>query len=142
MEEDGHVYELSCLASNIKKEVVQVLDSFLFLLKKNEERKAYNMFSLILDPRFKTLCLVFSFIGCEQGKVIVEEYDNFFKFPMLLKCYHHLHPLAEFARGVGDQRVEKHMSLDTSKPITKLVNRELLIFSVINWMLKDIKCPL
>jgi hypothetical protein len=31
MEEDGNVvYELSCLASKIKKEVVQVLDSFNF----------------------------------------------------------------------------------------------------------------
>jgi hypothetical protein len=30
MEEDGNVvYELSCLASNIKKEVIQVLDSFI-----------------------------------------------------------------------------------------------------------------
>jgi len=35
MEEDANViYELSCLASNIKKEVIQVLDSFLSFLKK------------------------------------------------------------------------------------------------------------
>jgi hypothetical protein len=35
MEEDGNVtYELSCLASNIKKEVIHVLDSFFFFLKK------------------------------------------------------------------------------------------------------------
>jgi hypothetical protein len=35
MEEDGNVaYELSCLASNIKKEVIQVLDYFLSFLKK------------------------------------------------------------------------------------------------------------
>jgi hypothetical protein len=64
--EDGHVvYELSCLASNIKKEVVQVLDSFLSFLKKYEERKTHNILSLMLDPRFKTLHLVSSFIGCE-----------------------------------------------------------------------------
>jgi len=38
MEEDGNfVYELSCLASNIKREIIQVLDSFLSFLKKNEE---------------------------------------------------------------------------------------------------------
>ncbi len=36
MEEDWNVvYELSCLASNINKEVIQVMDSFLFFLKKN-----------------------------------------------------------------------------------------------------------
>ncbi len=34
LEEDGNVdYELSCLACNIKKKVVQVLDSFLSLKK-------------------------------------------------------------------------------------------------------------
>jgi hypothetical protein len=41
MEEHGNViYELSCLASNIKKKVVGVLDSFLSLLKKYEERES------------------------------------------------------------------------------------------------------
>ncbi len=36
------------------------------------------MFSLMLDLRFKTLRLVFnSFIDHEQGKAIVEKYDNF-----------------------------------------------------------------
>jgi hypothetical protein len=55
VEEDGNVvYELSCLTSNINKEVVQVLDSILSFLKKYEKRKAYDMFSLMLDPRFKT----------------------------------------------------------------------------------------
>jgi hypothetical protein len=35
MEEDGNVvYELSCLASNIKKEIILVMDSFLSFLKK------------------------------------------------------------------------------------------------------------
>jgi hypothetical protein len=46
MEEDGNVvYELSCLASNIKKEDIKVLDSFLSFLKKYKERKAHNMLS-------------------------------------------------------------------------------------------------
>jgi len=108
---------------------------FSFFLKKYEERKAHNILSLMLDPRFKTLRLVSSFIGCEQGKAIVEEYDNFLKIPMFLKCYYHLHPLVEFAKDVVDQRVEEDMSLDifemvanTSEPTTKLVNKELLIF--------------
>ncbi len=72
-----------------KKEVVWVLDSFLSFLKKHEERKAHNMFSLMLVPKFKTLCLVFSFIGREQGRAIVEKYDRKSLFPMLLKCYYH-----------------------------------------------------
>jgi hypothetical protein len=35
------------------------------------------MFSLMLDPRFKTLYLVSSLIGCEQSKATIEKYDNF-----------------------------------------------------------------
>jgi hypothetical protein len=60
----------------IKKEVMKVLDSFLSFKKQNEERKAHNMLSLMLDFRFKSLRLVSSLIGCEQAKVIVEKYDN------------------------------------------------------------------
>jgi hypothetical protein len=39
MEGDGNViYELSCLASSIKKEVVQVLDSFISFLKNMKKK--------------------------------------------------------------------------------------------------------
>jgi hypothetical protein len=108
MEEDGNVvYELSCLALNIKKEVVQVLDSFFSFLKKYEKRKACNMFSLMLDPRFKTLHLVSLLIGCEQGKATVEEFDKkIFISSMIIKYYYHSHPLVESERGVVDQKVE------------------------------------
>jgi hypothetical protein len=64
MEEDVNVdFELSCLVSNIKKEVVKVFD--LFFLKRNMNKTYHNMFSLMLDPRFKSLCLVSSFISHE-----------------------------------------------------------------------------
>jgi hypothetical protein len=53
MQENGNVvYKLSCLTSNITKEVVQVLNFFLSVLRKYEERKAHNMLPLMLDPRF------------------------------------------------------------------------------------------
>jgi len=37
----------------------------------------------MLNPRLKTLHLVSSFIGFEQGKAIVEEYDTKSLFPVL-----------------------------------------------------------
>ncbi len=53
MEDDSiNFNELSLLAFNIRKEVINVLDSFLSFLKKYECRKAHNMISLMLDPRF------------------------------------------------------------------------------------------
>jgi len=42
------------------------------------------MFSLMLDPRFKTLRFMPSLIGCEQSKEIVKKYDKKLLFPMLL----------------------------------------------------------
>jgi hypothetical protein len=125
------------------------LNSFLSFLKEIEKKKAHNMLYLMLDLRFKIHHLVSSLIDHEEGKAIVEKYDNFFLFPMLLECYYHLHLLVEFERGVVDQRVEEDKSLDifdmianTSELITKLVNRELLIFKCYQVDVKDIKCPL
>ncbi len=36
------------------------------------------MFFLMLDAKFKNICLISSFIGYEQNKVIVKEYDKQF----------------------------------------------------------------
>ncbi len=54
------------------------------------------MLFLMLDPRFKTLWLVSSFISGGQGVSIVEDYDKQSLFPILLKCHHVLHPMAKF----------------------------------------------
>jgi hypothetical protein len=59
----GIPFELSLFVSNIRKEVCGVWDSFLSFLRKFEKRKVHNMLSLMLDPRFKNLCLVSSFVG-------------------------------------------------------------------------------
>jgi hypothetical protein len=77
MEEDSNVaFELICLASNIRKEVCGVINSFLSFLKKFNERKIHYMFALMLDTRFLKNCLVFSFIGHDQGITIIEQYDT------------------------------------------------------------------
>jgi len=98
MEKNANVvFDLSCLASNIKKEFAAVLDFFLSVLRKFEKTKSHNMFFLKLDSKLKTFHLVSSLIGCEQGKVIVEEYDIKFLFLMIFQYYYdHLHPLVEF----------------------------------------------
>jgi hypothetical protein len=76
MGDDGKIIiELFLLAPNIPKEVVGILNSFLTFLKIYEENKTYNILSLMLDPRFKGFRLVSFYVGCEQRKFIVEEYD-------------------------------------------------------------------
>jgi hypothetical protein len=54
MENDSILFnELVLFVSSIQREVINVLDSFLSLLKKYENKKAHSMISLMLDPRFK-----------------------------------------------------------------------------------------
>jgi len=105
--------KLICLASNIRKEVCGVLNSFLSFLKKIDERKhIIYMLALMLDPRFKSLHLVFSFIGRDQGIAIVEQYDTMSSYLMLMKCYYHLHPLIEFDNGFANHKVEDDNNLN------------------------------
>jgi hypothetical protein len=142
----GIILELCLFAFNIKKEVCGVLDSFLSFLENYEERKAHNMFSLMLDPRFKSLHLVFSFIGYEQGISIVEGYDQKSLQPMFLKCFHHLHHVENYDIESTKHRSYENNSLDifemttsTSELVVELVNRELLIFRRFQVDLKEIK---
>jgi hypothetical protein len=51
----------------------------------------------MLDVRFKNLCLVYSFIRCEQASVVVgKKQKKKSLFLMFLKCHYLLHPLAKF----------------------------------------------
>jgi hypothetical protein len=58
-------------------------------------RKTHNKLSLVLDNKFESLKLIYSFISCEQGVAIIEKYHKRSLFLMFLKCYHHLHLLFE-----------------------------------------------
>jgi hypothetical protein len=88
----------------------------------------------MLNPRFKNLHLISSFVGRKEGVNIMGEYDRRTLYPMLLKCYHHLHPMIE-SIGCVDQIGDEDFYLDifqqiasTNEPSKELVTKELLIF--------------
>jgi hypothetical protein len=39
--------------------------------------------------------VVSSFVGREQGVALVQEYDIWFLYHMLVKCHEHLHPIID-----------------------------------------------
>ncbi len=64
---------------------------------------------------------------------------------MLLKCYHHLHPL--FENATVDQGVDEDYDLDifelttnTNEPMKELISQELLIFIRFQVDREDVKC--
>jgi len=93
------------------------------------------MLVLMLDPRFKSLYLVFSFINYNQGIASVEQYDTISLYPMFIKCYYHLHPSIEFDNDFAYQKVYDDNNLDifqmiigNTKPTKELVKKKLLVF--------------
>jgi len=150
MDDDSVVNdELSFLASNIRREVINVLDSFLSFLKVYDKRKVHNMISLMLDLRYKNLHVVSSFVGREQNVVLVEKYDRKSLYPMLVKCHEHLHPLVRLKKNSTDHNIfDEDYNLDifeniasTSEPTEEFVKRELLIFRRYQLDTMDIKYP-
>ncbi len=62
--------ELRTFVKNNKKEIIVVVNYFLSLLEKYNEKKTHNMLALVLDLRFKSLKLTSSFIGHKYGVFI------------------------------------------------------------------------
>jgi hypothetical protein len=44
----------------------------------------------MLDPRFKGLKCVIDFLGHDEAKLLIEEYDNKILIPLLVKCSYFL----------------------------------------------------
>jgi hypothetical protein len=105
--------ELSLLASNIKREVINVLDFFLSFLKVYDKRKAHNMIFLMLDPRYKSLHIICSFVGREQGIALIEEYNRKSLYLMLVKCHELLHLLVRSKTNFANQNLfDQYCNLD------------------------------
>ncbi len=66
------IIELENFAKNIKK-IIWVIDYFLLFLLKYGERKIHNLLTLMLDLKFKSLRLIFSFIGHEHEVAIIKK---------------------------------------------------------------------
>jgi hypothetical protein len=56
----------------------------------------------MLDPRFKNLHIIFSFVRKEQNVLLVEKYDKMSLYPMLVKCHEHLHCLVRLDRNYSN----------------------------------------
>jgi hypothetical protein len=69
----------------------------------------------MLELKFKSLCLMSSFIGHDQGVTIVEQYNMISLYVMFMKCYYHLHPSIKYNNGFANQRIDDDNNLDFFK---------------------------
>ncbi len=80
------------------------------------------MFVLMLDSIFKSLRLMFSSIDHEHGVTITLKNDRKCLFFMLLKSYHHLHPLLK-AKSYFVYKNDENKNLDIFEMVA--INSEL-----------------
>jgi len=65
------IIELETFAKNIKK-IIWAIDFFFSFLKRYDEKKIHNLLTFMLDFEFKSLRLIFSFIGHEHEVAIIK----------------------------------------------------------------------
>ncbi len=82
--------------------------TFYFLYAWFSIKKNLDMLALMLDPKYKSMCLVTTYLGCEVVAILVANYDKQLLLPLLLEAYKGLLPsrgdyLDEFASLVDSQ---------------------------------------
>jgi len=75
------------------------------------EKKSSQHVVFDARPWLKNIHLISFFVGQEEGVIIVDEYDKRTLYPMLLKCYHDLHPMIVFV-GCVNQTDDEDFNLD------------------------------
>ncbi len=69
-------YELEELISCMKCQVLEVLLPFISFMHGLEEKKGHNTLVLMLDPRYKSMHLVVTYLGHEVVATLVANYDK------------------------------------------------------------------
>jgi hypothetical protein len=73
--------------TKVMKEIIGVINYFIYSLTIYDETRPHNMLTLMLDSKLKSLRLICFFIGHKDGMAIVKEYDRKSLFPMLLNFF-------------------------------------------------------
>ncbi len=78
--------------------------------------------------------MVSSLIDYEQDIFIVEEYNSIILYPILVKCYHHLHPLIDNGSVFTKETIIENYNLDifemttnTSELAKELINKQRVV---------------
>jgi hypothetical protein len=72
------------------RQMVQVLNPFLFFMLSFQNNKSHNMLCMMLDRCYKRLGLIIQFVSKEKALQIASEYDHHVLLPLLVSTYNFL----------------------------------------------------
>jgi hypothetical protein len=85
-------YELEELISHMKCQMLEVFLPFISLMHGFFFLKGHNMLAIMLNPKYKNICLVIIYSGHEATTTLVVDYDKQLLLPLLLEVYKGLLP--------------------------------------------------
>jgi hypothetical protein len=88
---------------NMQKAVVKVLKPFLEFLKAFDSHQVHIMLALMLDPCFKSLWVVESFVGCSNAIRLATKYDMKEVIPLLMTIFDQPNPIVEIVVAPCDE---------------------------------------
>jgi len=69
-------YELEELILGVKCQVLEVLLPFISFMHGFQKMKGHNMLVFMLDPKYKNMCLVITYLGREVPAILMAYYDK------------------------------------------------------------------
>jgi hypothetical protein len=79
--------ELIKFMIHIKHQTLEVFLPFFSFVNGFDKKRGYNMLALMLDPRFKNMWLVATYLRRETTSSLVVEYDVCLSLILLMQCY-------------------------------------------------------
>jgi len=140
-------YELKELMIQMKKQILDVLISFVYFLHVFEKKKCHNMLAFMFDPRSKSTHLVTMFLGRENTTIIIVKYDENLLLPLLMEA----NKLLMLDRV--EKKFDLHSQVDfeglfhtttttTLNTYTNIISKELVGFQRFPIDAKSYKCVL
>lgn len=131
--------ELEKIVTNVKRQIICVLNLFLSYLRKFESKISHNRLCFMLNPQYKNLSFIFLFIGHYTIILIINEYDKKPLILMMLKCYEHLyHNFGTVDSQSTQLNINARCNLYivemgsyANEPMQEFVNQKILLFQYI-----------
>lgn len=132
----------------MKRQVLEVLLPFISFMHVIDQKKGHNMLALMLDPKYKSMHLVTSYLEYEATTSLVVDYDEKILLPLLLEAYKGLMPSKicciddEFDSLVDSQDLFQQTSDTSANSYKDIVTRDLDGFTCYSIDAKSCKCVL
>jgi len=123
------------------EQVLKALGPFLAFSQSYIIAKAHNMLTIMFDPRFKNIKIIWDFVGNSLALQVVAKYDVKIVYPLLVQAYFHLDLVKVVVESIVVEDDDNFFgrNIYNDDAIMSTVRNELHLFHQLNAGPMDIK---